>query len=88
MNAKAHLAFLHTLPCVVTYALTGERVRAQVVHHPESVRDENSHFAGIPMLKWRHNELHRLSRRGFEARTKLSELDMLAITMKLIQEGR
>lgn len=86
--AKRHLAFLHKLPCAVTYRLTGVLVYDEiVVHHPESVRDEWSHYAGIPMLDWRHKQLHKLSRHGFESLTKLSELDLLATTLFFIREG-
>lgn len=84
--AKRHLDLLHKLPCAVTFRLTGQLVyRDIVVHHPESVRDEWTDFSGIPMQDWRHKQLHQLSRRGFEALTKLSELDLLATTMFLIQ---
>ena len=61
-------------------------VKAEVVHHPESVRDEMSDFGGIPMTDYWHKTLHKLSRRGFETRTKLSELDMLCWTIKLLTE--
>ena len=77
---------LHELPCVITYALTGERVPSEVVHHPESVRDAMSDFLGVPMTDSWHKHLHALSRRGFERLTKLSDLDLLAYTMKLVGE--
>lgn len=85
--AARHLARLHTLPCIVTLALEGRREYGVVVHHPESVRDELSHYAGIPMTDWWHKELHRLHRRGFEARTKLTDIDLLAWTIKLLVES-
>lgn len=67
--------------------MEGRRVPAEVVHHPESVRDEMSDFGGIPMTDYWHKELHRLSRRGFETRTKLSEFDLLCWTVKLLMES-
>lgn len=85
-SGRRHLAALHELPCVVTLALEGRRVPAEVVHHVESVRDELSDFGGIPMTDYWHKELHRLSRRGFETRTKLSEVDLLCWTVKLLME--
>ncbi len=85
---QSHLSVLHELPCVVTLALEGRRVRAEVVHHIESVRDELSDYGGVPMTDYWHKELHRLSRRGFENRTKLSEIDMLCITIKLLVERK
>ena len=86
--AKRHMDLLHQLPCVVEFRLTGQLVYADiVVHHPESARDKWTDFSGIPMQDWRHKQLHRLSRRGFERATKLSELDLLATTLYMIQEG-
>ena len=86
MTATQHLAMLHELPCAVTYALTGERRPSEVVHHPESVRDAMSDFLGVPMTDAWHKHLHQLSRRGFERLTKLSEMDLLAYTIKLMGE--
>ena len=87
MSARDHLSDLHSLPCVVTLALEGRRVKAEVVHHIESVRDGLSDYGGIPMTDYWHKELHRLSRRGFEMRTKLSEIDLLCWTIKLLREN-
>ena len=84
MTPRAHLALLHTLPCVVTWAMEGRIVPCEVVHHPESVRDVMSDYAGIPLTDYWHKELHRLSRRGFETRTKLTEIDMLAHTIRFL----
>ena len=77
---------LHQLPCAVTYALTGKRVPSEVVHHVESVRDSMSDFLGVPMTDSWHKHLHAISRRGFERLTKLSEMDLLAYTIKLMGE--
>ena len=81
-----HLTRLHELPCVVTYLLLDKRVKAEVVHHLEDVRDEMSHYAGIPMTDEWHKTLHRLSRRGFERQTKLTPIDLLAGTVRLLME--
>ena len=86
MTGREHLAMLHSLPCAVTYALTGKRVYGVVVHHPEAVRDDMSHFQGIPMTDEWHKHLHAISRRGFTRLTKLTEMDLLGYTMKLVGE--
>ena len=88
MSARDHMSDLHQLPCVVTLALEGRRVKAEVVHHIESVRDGLSDYGCIPMTDYWHKELHRLSRRGFENRTKLTEIDLLCWTIKLLREAK
>ena len=86
MSPRDHLAMLHELPCAVTYALTGNKVPSEVAHHPETVRDDMSDYIAIPMTEAWHKHLHHLSRRGFERLTKLSEMDLLAFTVKLMGE--
>ena len=81
---KLHLARLHELPCVVTLYMEGRKEYGVVVHHLESIRDDLSDFAAVPMTEYWHKELHRLSRRGFETRTKLTDIDLLALTIKLL----
>lgn len=86
---KRHLQRLHDLPCVVTYAITGgTKVHGVVVHHLESIRDELSDFAAVPMTDEWHKTLHRESRRGFERMTKLTDIDLLALTIKLLTEEK
>lgn len=83
MNAADYLKALHELKCVVHENILGTPQKSHtVVHHPESVRDENSDFAGIALCDDCHQELHRGSRRGFEMRYKLSPLDLVALTIK------
>ena len=92
MSAKSgHIAFLHTLDCAASWLIEGKRVRCEVVHHPQSVRDDMSDFLGIPLLKKYHSRdsppgLHYLSRRGFERMFKITELDLLAVTIMFIME--
>lgn len=88
MSRKSHLSRIHTLPCVVTLAMEGRRVPSEVAHHVESVRDSLSDYGAVPMTDYWHKELHRLSRRGFETRTKLTETDLLCWTIKLLTEAR
>ena len=84
MTAKAHLARLHELRCVVCLHM-GLPPRTVEVHHLESVRDENSDYAAVPLCGEHHRGatgVHGLSRRGFADRYKLSDVDLLALTMK------
>ena len=84
---RRHLARIHDLPCVITYILEGRKVYGVVAHHVESIRDEWSDFAAVPMTDYWHKELHRLGRRGFVTRTKLTDVDLLSATIKLLLEA-
>ena len=81
MNKSAWLELVSSLPCVVCGA------RPVSVHHIEDVRDELSDYATVALCYDCHqgpNGVHGLSRRGFERRTKLSQLDLLKRTIKAI----
>ncbi len=71
--------------------LLGKRNKAGIeVHHPEWVRDIYTLWLGIPLCVEHHrskNGIHGLSRRGFENRYKLSEMDMVGCTIKLFNEA-
>ena len=86
MNAAQYKHYLHSFPCVVDFLLLGKRTKPVQVHHLESVRDELSDFAAIPISVYWHSELHRLSRREFERKTKLTPIDLLAGTIQLLME--
>ena len=91
MKPKQHLSLLHSLDCAATWLIEGKRVKCEIVHHPQFIRDELSDWIGIPLLKKYHSRdsptgLHYLSRRGFERTFKVSELDLLAVTIMFIQE--
>ncbi len=87
--ADRHMARVRSLPCVATLLIEGKRVPCEEVHHIESVRDELSAFLIVP-LSWRYHSrsspisIHTLSRRGFERRYKISELDLLGKTNELL----
>jgi hypothetical protein len=68
------------------YVLDTEQRTPTVAHHPEAVRDENADYAGISLCDDCHKELHRLSRRGFEMRYKLSPIDLIALTVRRLEE--
>lgn len=87
--AARHMARIRELPCVATLLIEGRRVPCEEVHHIESVRSELSAFLIVP-LSWAYHSrqspisIHALSRRGFERRYKISELDLLAKTLELL----
>ena len=86
MSNKTHLARIHELKCVAC-VLIGLRPPIGVqAHHVESVRDDMTDYAAVPLCVFHHSELHRLSRRGFERATKLTPIDLLAGTVKLLME--
>ena len=67
--------------CVVCLHLIGERTPASI-HHVESIRDALSEYAIVPLCHEHHQGktgVHGLSRRGFEAKYKLTEIDLLAM---------
>lgn len=70
------------LGCVVCRRM-GLGYAAAEVHHVESIRDSKSDYATVPLCPDHHrgpNGVHGLSRRGFETRYKLSDVDLLALT--------
>lgn len=82
-----HIERIHELPCVVhTYVIDMRQTTPTVAHHLESVRDENTDYAAVALCDDCHKDLHRLSRRGFERRYKLNPLDLLALTVKALEE--
>jgi hypothetical protein len=55
------------------------------IHHVESVRDELSDYAVVPLCPEHHRGatgVHGLRRRGFEMRYKLTDVDLLAMTAR------
>ncbi len=85
--AKAHLSDLHALPCVVhRYVYAKPQESPTVAHHLESVRDANSDYAAVSICDDCHKMLHNMSRKGFERFTKLTELDLLALTIRALRE--
>jgi len=81
MNKSAWLDAVSSLDCVVCGA------RPVEIHHIEAVRDEFSDFATAALCQDCHTGplgVHGSSRRGFEMRTKLSQLDLLKRTIKAV----
>ena len=85
-----HLARLHALPCVVCRWMGMEQKTPTIAHHLESVRDDDSNYAAVAICEDHHKGsgfgIHDLSRRGFEMRTKLNEIDLLKLTVKALDD--
>lgn len=85
------MARVRALPCVVCVTMGMAQKTPTAAHHIESVRDDVSDFATAALCHDHHQGplgVHGLSRRGFEMRYKLSALDLLAITNKLLESSR
>lgn len=81
-------ARVRELGCLICRVMSCPPPRTIEIHHVESVRDEASEFAVVPLCHEHHegaNGVHGLSRRGFEMRYKLSPLDMLAMVTMLLE---
>lgn len=79
-----HLDRIRSIPCLVCKEL-GLGATPSEAHHVESVRDGLSDYAAVPLCPEHHrgaNGVHGLRRRGFELRYKLTDVDLLAMTIK------
>lgn len=82
MTAHAHLALIHRLPCIVHLHCYGQRVPADEAHHIEFVRGPHSAYATIPLCRSCHDEMHAKRRKVFYIAHKLSDVKLLALTVK------
>ena len=85
-----HLERVHEIPCVVCLHMGLIPVFPTYAHHLESIRDGLSDYASIPLCRDHHqgpNGVHGLSRRGFEARYKLTDVDLLALTIRAFEKA-
>ena len=60
------------------------------IHHVEAIRDGLSAYAILPLCYEHHqgqSGVHGLHRRAFEARYKLTEIDMLAMVNKALNDA-
>ena len=87
MSAKSHLARLHELPCVSCTSVGLRQDTPTVAHHLESVRDSDTDWSAVALCDSCHKRLHSLSRRGFELATKLTQIDLLALTIKAMDKA-
>lgn len=84
MNLTQFEARLRQLPCVVCDHM-GMGGRCEELHHAGHDTDR-SDWNQIPLCREHHqgaSGIHGLRRRGFEARYKLTEMDLLARTRYL-----
>ena len=82
-----HLARLHRLPCIVCTKQGMTQTSRTVAHHLEVVRDDNADYAAVAICEDHHKLLHAMSRRSFEMQTKLTPIDMLALTIKALDDA-
>jgi hypothetical protein len=90
VSARDHLERVHEIPCVVCVKMGTAPTFPVTAHHLESVRDELSDYATVALCPQHHqgaNGIHGLSRRGFEMKYKLSELDLLKLTLWLLDKA-
>ena len=81
MSAKDYESRVRDIGCVVCNWLGLGRTPSSI-HHVESVRDGLSAYAIVPLCHEHHQGatgVHGLSRRGFEAMYKLTDIDLLAM---------
>ena len=82
MSNATYTEAIEGIGCVVCRYLGNGYVPVDEVHHVEFVRDGLSEWAKVGLCFDHHqgtNGIHRLSRRGFEMRYKLSQIDLLAL---------
>ena len=80
VSAKEYENKVRDLGCILCQHLGLGKTPASI-HHVESIRDELSAYAIIPLCYDHHqgaNGVHGLHRRAFEMRYKLKDIDMLA----------
>jgi hypothetical protein len=87
MNAEQYKSLIHQLDCVACFLLLGKRVKPVQSHHPEVCRDDLSEFTLVPLCYNCHSLLHQMRRRGWERMTKLTPIDLLAGTIRLLMEN-
>ena len=91
MSAKAYLERVRSVRCVVCTVMGMVQESGTEAHHIESVRDGVSDYATAALCHLHHQGsqgVHHLSRRGFEMRFKLSDIDLIALTIRALdREG-
>jgi hypothetical protein len=93
MRSKAaalHLSRLAGLGCILCRYLGTPGTPAQIHHlrEDQGAAQRGSDWTAVPLCEPHHTGpagLHGLGRRGFEARYRLSELDLLALTIEALE---
>ena len=84
MSKREYLNRVASIGCVLCRYLELGETPAEI-HHVENVRDELSDYAVVALCPEHHRGatgVHGLSRRGFVARYKLTDVDLLAMTAR------
>ena len=87
MSAAGHLERVRSLRCVVCRIMNTPQEGPTFSHHVESVRDGLSDYASVALCHYHHQGaggVHKLSRRGFEMRYRLTDIDLLALTIRAL----
>lgn len=90
MNVKQYLAAVRASPCVVCTLMGVEQSTPTEAHHVENVRDEDSDYATVSLCVDHHRgvgSVHGLSRKVFAMRYKLTDVDLMALTIKAVCKG-
>jgi hypothetical protein len=86
MSVKVYQDRVREIGCVVcTEQDNYYDVGGVQLHHVESIRDGLSEWAVVPLCEYHHTGaggVHGLGRRGFVARYKLTDIDLLAMVAK------
>jgi hypothetical protein len=82
MTGKEYIGRVHDLACVVCAHMGKLQTTPTIAHHVESVRDDLSAYASVALCDECHKLLHHMSRRGFMAFTKLTDIDLMALTIR------
>ena len=85
MSVKSYQDRVRALGCVVCEHLEQHSMEDVSLHHVESIRDSLSEWVVVPLCHFHHQGsggVHALGRRGFVARYKLTDIDLLALVAK------
>ena len=91
MSNTDYTEAIEEIGCIVCLYLGNGFVPVDEVHHVESIRDGLSEWAKVGLCFHHHQGpegIHTLSRRGFEMRFKLSQIDLLALQAKYLWKAQ
>lgn len=91
MSSRGYLERVRSLPCVICRMQGVIQEGPTFAHHVESVRDDASDYATAALCHFHHQGgggVHFLSRKVFAMRYGLSDVDLIALTVRLLdREG-
>lgn len=91
-SSKRHLGRVAALGCILCREHFGVEGTPAEIHHlreEQGAAQRGSDWLAIPLCPSCHrgaSGLHGLGRRGFERRYRLSELDLLAMTIEALEQ--